>query len=362
MQLGYRTFLFWQKYEHHLGVGALLLGFVFDLWIAKRPDSVANNLLLLSYLFVAGAFIIIINLHERRRKDAAEPFFLLLVLQFCFGGLASNMLVLYGHSGTLAGSAVFIGILALVVFGNEYFRSRYSLLRFNVGVYYFLMLSYALVAVPIYITHSVGVGTMLLSGVISLLFFGVFLYILFLAVFRGTDTNKLREVSFIIAGIFVAFNVLYFFNVIPPVPLAMRDLGVYHSVLRHSDGTYLAMYEPAPWYQFWQDTSGQYTAPAGGSAFCFSSVFAPTDLTAPIYHRWEYIDDITTSGWETRAYVAFPISGGRDEGYRGFSVKSNLEPGEWRCNVETASGALIGRFNFTVVESSSVPALSQKTL
>ena len=361
MQLGYRTFLFWQRYEHRFGVGALLAGFLFDLWIAKRPDSVANNLLLLSYLFVAGAFIIIINLYERRRKDDAEPFFLLLVLQFCFGGLASNMLVLYGHSGTLAGSAVFIGILALVAFGNEYFRSRYSLLRFNVGVYYFLMLSYALVAVPIYITHSVGVGTMLLSGVISLLFSGVFLYILFLAVFRGTDTNKLREVSFIIAGIFCAFNVLYFLNVIPPVPLAMRDLGIYHSVLRHSDGTYLAMYEPAQWYQFWRDTSETYLLNSSHSAFCFSSVFAPADLEAPIYHKWEYKNP-QTGEWEVRARVSFPISGGREEGYRGFTVKTAVSSGEWRCDVETAGGALIGRIGFTAVESSTTPALSQKTL
>ena len=361
MHLGHRTFLFWQKYEHHFGVGALLLGFVFDLWIADRPDSVANNLLLLAYLFVAGAFIIIINLRERRRKDDAEPFFLLLVLQFCFGGLASNLLVLYGHSGTLAGSAVFIAALVLVVFGNEYFRSRYSLLRFNIGVYYFLLLTYAMVAVPVYITHSVGVGTMLLSGVISLIFFGIFLYILFLAVFRGTDTNKLREVSLIIAGIFLAFNALYFLNVIPPVPLAMRELGIYHSVLRHSDGTYIAIYEPAFWYQFWRDTSAAYVLNGSRSAFCFSSVFAPADLEAPIYHKWEYKNP-QTGEWETRSRISFPISGGRDEGYRGFSVKTALVPGEWRCNVETAGGALIGRIGFTAVESSSGSTLSQKTL
>jgi len=367
MQIGSKAFLFWQKYEHHLGVGALLLGFVFDLWAADRPDSVFNNILLLSYLFIAGSFIIFLNLRRPstrlgvNRPNDAEPLLLLLVLQFCFGGLASNLLVLYGHSGTLAGSAVFIAILVLVVFGNEYFRSRYSLLRFNIGVYYFLLLSYALVAVPVYITHSVGIGTMLLSGLISLLFFGIFLTILFFAVFRGTDTNKLKEVSLIIAGIFLAFNVLYFLNVIPPVPLAMRDLGVYHSVLKHADSTYLALYEPAPWYQFWRDTSGTYILNSSRSAFCFSSVFAPADLQAPIYHKWQYKNTVSKE-WETRSRVSFPISGGREEGYRGFSVKTALAAGEWRCDVETAGGALIGRIGFTAVESQAIPVLSQKTL
>ena len=97
------------------------------------------------------------------------------------------------------------------------------------------------------------------------------------------------------------------------------------------------------------------------SAFCFSSVFAPTDLTAPIYHRWEYYNP-GTSSWEERSRLAFPISGGRSEGYRGFSIKTGLTAGEWRCDVETAGGALIGRATFTVVESSTTPTLSQKTL
>lgn len=361
MQVGSKMFALWQKYEHHLGVGALLVGFLFDLWVAKRPDSIFNNILLLSYLLIAGSFIIFLNVRTKRRPNDAEPLLLLLVLQFCFGGLASNLLVLYGHSGTLAGSAVFIAILILVVFGNEYFRSRYSLLRFNVGVYYFLLLTYALVAVPIYITHSVGVGTMLLSGFLSLLFIGLYLAILFFAVFRGTDTDKLKEVSLIIVGIFLAFNVLYFLNVIPPVPLAMRDLGVYHSVLKHSNGTYTAIYEPVPWYQFWRDTSETYMLGSSRSAFCFSSVFAPTDLQTPIYHKWEYKNPVSGE-WEARSRISFPISGGREDGYRGFSVKTALLAGEWRCDVETASGALIGRIGFVAVESSTTPALSQKTL
>ncbi|MSR70563.1 DUF2914 domain-containing protein [Candidatus Kaiserbacteria bacterium] len=365
--LWHTIFKFWEKYEHHIGVGALAVGFLFDLWVAKRPDSIFNNILLLSYLFIGGAFIILLNLRSRRpstklgtgRPDDAEPLFMLLMLQFCFGGLASNLLVLYGHSGTLAGSAVFIGILVLMVFGNEYFRSRYALLRFNVGAYYFLMLSYALVAVPIFITHSIGTLAFLLSGILSLVAIAGFLSLLFFAVFRGTDTKKLKEVSLIVCAIFCIFNLLYFLNVIPPVPLSLKDIGIYHSVLRRSDSTYLALYERAPWYQFWRETGVQYTS-GSGTAACFSAVFAPADLATPIYHVWEYKN--AGGEWEQRSRVSFPIQGGREDGYRGFSIKSALVPGEWRCDVETASGALIGRIGFTVTSASSTPALSQRTL
>lgn len=47
-----RAFKLWQRYEHYLGVGALLTGFAFDVFLAKSPASVVDNILLVSYLFI----------------------------------------------------------------------------------------------------------------------------------------------------------------------------------------------------------------------------------------------------------------------------------------------------------------------
>lgn len=366
-----RIFKLWQKYEHHLGLGALALGFTFDLLLAKRPDSVADNALLLSYLFVAGALIIVLNLRDLRRKDsAAESFFLLLVLQFCFGGLSSNLLVLYGKSGTFTADVIFLGLLVALIFGNEYLRSRYSILRLNVGVYYFLILTYCTIAAPTFIFHAVGPWVFVGSGLLSLLVIGGFLSALYLAVFRRMrrgdalalpGRSGMFEVCVIVGAIYLSFSGLYFLNAIPPVPLGLKDIGIYHSVLKRSDGNYIGLYEPAAWWQFWRDTAERYTLTDTQSAFCFSSVFAPTDLETPIYHSWQYKDP-ATGQWEERSKVSFAISGGRGEGYRGFTVKSALEAGEWRCDVETGQGQLIGQTDFTVVESSTTPALSEQTL
>ena len=187
-----------------------------------------------------------------------------------------------------------------------------------------------------------------------------FLSILFSVVF-GKDRARLFGVSSLVLGIFLVFNALYFLNVIPPVPLSLKDIGIYHSLLARGDGGYAAIYEQAPWWQFWRDTSAIYTLGVGQSAFCFSSVFAPTGLDAPIIHAWERYDQVAGQ-WIEVARVSFPISGGSSTGYRGYSVKSNLAPGAWRCNVETERGALIGRIDFTAVESPSSPALSQTVL
>ena len=153
----------------------------------------------------------------------------------------------------------------------------------------------------------------------------------------------------------------YFVNVIPPVPLALKDIGIYHSLLRKADGSYVALYESRAWWEVWRATNSTYTLSGSASAFCFSSVFAPTDLTTPIYHKWEYKSP-ATGDWEVRSRVSFPISGGREGGYRGWSVKSSLVAGEWRCSVETAQGSLIGRVGFSAVDSPTAPELSQKTL
>lgn len=356
-------FKFWQKYEHHIGLGALAAGFFFDLIIADRPDSIGNNLLLLFYLIVAGVFIIVLNVRTRRRQDV-EPFFMLLALQFAFGGLASNLLVLYGRSGTLAGSAVFLAMLVALILGNEYLRNRYSLLKFNVGVYYFLLLSYCVIAVPTFITHSISVWSFLFSGLVSLVIIAVFLTALFFFVFKGKDIDSLRIVGGIVGLIFVCFNALYFINVIPPVPLSLKTIGVYHSVLKRADGGYVVLYEKEPWWEFYRGAASHYaiTDGAGGrDAFCFSSVFAPTDLNAPVYHNWEKYDD-DTGEWRVQSRISFPIAGGRDGGYRGFSRVTTLTEGRWRCSVETASGALIGRVGFRAVPAASAPPLSQKTL
>ena len=359
-----KLFKWWERYEHHLGVGALVVGFAFDVFLAKRPDSVIDHVLLLSYLLVAGAVIILLNRREMRRKEAqhsTEPLFLLLALQFCFGGLASNFLVLYGKSGTFTVDMLFLGFLAALILGNEYLRNRYAQLRFNVGIYYLLILTYCVIAVPVFVTHTIGTWVFLLSGLFSLGAVAGFLFLLSSIVLRGREQAKLFSVASIVLSIFLVFNILYFLNIIPPVPLSLKDIGIYHSLLKKSDGNYTALYEQSPWWQLWRDTNATYTLGAGQSAFCFSSVFAPTNLTVPVYHRWELYSN-EKKEWETQSLVAFPISGGREGGYRGYSVKSALTPGQWRCDVETKGGALIGRSDFTVVEAAGTPALSQRTL
>ena len=135
--------------------------------------------------------------------------------------------------------------------------------------------------------------------------------------------------------------------------------SVYHEITRLADGTYQGTYEKPPWWEFYRDTSSTFTKPPSGVAYCFSSVFAPVRLGTVITHEWGSYD-AAARRWIARSSVSFPISGGRYEGYRGYSVKADLEAGEWRCSVKSVTGAVIGRSSFTVVEGTS--ALSTRKL
>lgn len=354
---------FWNRHERSLSFGALVLGFTFDLFLAKRPDSVADNVLILTYLFIAGAIIVLLNLHKTRneqKENPVEPLLLTLLLQFCFGGLAGNLLILYGKSGMLGGNTLFILLLLALLLGNEFLKSRYARLRLTVAIYYFLLLTYCIIAIPTFIFHSIGVEVFLISSAVSIVVVVLLLAVLYVAVFRADKKRQLFEMSLGVLGVLVVFNGLYFLNIIPPVPLSLKAIGVYHSI-DYSADEYTGTYEAPAWFVFWRDTAATYTIVPGQSAYCFSAVFAPGELDTTILHRWEYFYP-TTKHWITVARVGFPITGGRAEGYRGFSQKQVLEPGAWRCNVETARGQLVGRITFDIEQSSTTPALSTSAL
>ncbi len=360
-----RLIQFWNKYERHLSVLTLLCGFTFDLILAKRPDSIPDNILLLFYLVLSAAIIIVLNRYSVREmkegEKPVEPLLMLLILQFCFGGLSSNLLILYGKSGSFGGTAIFLGLLVCLLIGNEMLKNRYAQLRFNIAVYYFLLLTYLVIAVPTFVLHTIGIRAFLISGVASLAVMAGVISMLRIFALRHNKRRQLWEMRGIVVGVFLVFNLLYFLNVIPPVPLSLKAAGIYHSISKDDAGDYTATYEKKHWYEFWRDTGDTYHAAAGEPAYCFSAVFAPGSLSAPIMHRWEYFYP-TTKHWITTGIVQFPITGGRAEGYRGFSEKQILTDGQWRCTVETTKGQVIGYITFDVQTGSFTQTLQTATL
>ena len=73
-----------------------------------------------------------------------------------------------------------------------------------------------------------------------------------------------------------------------------------------------------------------------------------------VVHRWAHRTS-PDDPWETTDRIAYPLEGGREGGYRGFTLKRNVAPGQWRVSVETEQGAVLGRIRFDLVESEADP-------
>jgi len=241
--------------------------------------------------------------------------------------------------------------------GNEVFRQKYLRFVFRISVFFVVLFSYLIFAVPV-LLGKMGAWVFLLSGLASL---GL-IYLAAVSLFRLTGDKFLpsRFPLFLsIAGIYLIFNIFYFFNIIPPVPLALKESGIYHQVEWAANGQYLLRFENPPWYLFFRDFNYEVHWLRGMPVYAYSAVFAPTKLNADILHRWSYFDE-EKDEWVEKSRLGFSVKGGRDGGYRGYTVKRNLEAGEWRVDVITKRGQVLGRIKFRIVETDSLPDLSSE--
>jgi len=339
------------KRERHISSLALLGGFIFDIFTLTRVDLPLENFWILVHLFFAGLGIVLLDVFEDGNGDdeslgshAGVRFWLIIMMQFGFGGLFSTFLVFYFRSATLGESWPFLLVLAVALVCNEAFKKHYSRLTFRINLLFLAIFSFAIYALPV-MAHRMDSNVFVASGLFSLL--AIFLFLLCLARFARESFRRSRwSVVITIGVIYVGINFLYYANLIPPIPLSLKQAGIYHLVIKNDDGTYSGEYEHHGWSDYLTLYPAYHAAP-DDTAYAYTAVFSPANLNIDIVHEWQHYDE-QTEMWDTAAQIPLSIYGGRDGGYRTYSEKSGLAPGLWRVNVETTSGQLIGRIKFEV--------------
>lgn len=348
-------------YERYISPLALIGGFLVDnFFLVTRVDILQTHLVFFTYLLIIAICIPLIHFIEagrmRDRRIVNLAPFIPVIMQFAFGGLFSGYLALYSRSASLAVSWIFVVVIAGLLIGNERFRRLYTRFQFQISLYFAVVFSFLIFFLPV-VLQRIGPLVFILSGMMSLVAIMFFAMLLDRIVPQIVRKDFSRTVAIIIA-IYCLFNVLYFSNLIPPLPLALKAAGVYHGVIRTETGDYQLFGEPVPWYESYLRYNTKYHATAGENAYVYSAIFAPSGLSTVILHQWQRYDEVSGE-WITESTLRFAIVGGRDGGYRGYSGKSAPTPGKWRVNVITQYGQLIGRISFTVVPvPSPVPVVS----
>jgi hypothetical protein len=351
-----------QKYERHIAVAAMLGGFAIDQVFFERIDLWQTQALFAAYASICFGSILLLHwIEERASRGKPRPRWRGLVpvaTQFSLGGFWSAFVFFYGHSATLPASWPFLLLILAILIGNEYFARYHERLVFTSVLFFFALYSYAIFEVPI-IVGSIGTGVFLLSGLVAIAVFALFTWLL-----RLLGRSRFKEDVWRIrigAGIvLILMNLFYFGNVLPPLPLSAKAVGIYHSVWR-VPGNYLATAESEPWTVSYLGATPTLHVEQGNPLSAYSSVFAPTKLATTIVHRWQWHDPATGS-WQTRALIRYPIVGGRDGGYRGYSTAYMNMSGSWRVDIMTSDGRIIARLPFTVEFATSSPAVATSTL
>lgn len=339
----------------------LVVGLAVDFFTFKTIQLQTSLMLLGAYFICAGLAIAYIHLYDKPGIEDRHPvsratrLAAQLAVQFSFGALLSSSLVFYWFSGAVAVSWPIIFVFALLMVSNDVLRHYFEKPTVQISVYYFTGFSLLSLILPVAF-NSIAVWHFVYAGILSLIF--ISFYIAGIARLVPAMRQKRARMFIPVLIIFAAMNALYFFNVIPPIPLSVREAGVYHDV-RRSGADYVVQAEKETALQrFWPGQT-VHIAP-GERVYVFASIFAPAELNTTIVHHWQYYD-AAAGEWVSKDRLSYPISGGRAQGYRGYTLKTSVPSGKWRVDVETMRGQVLGRVHFMVQQAEQKPELEQRT-
>lgn len=296
-------------------------------YILANPINLINRL---SSGFPHWLANVITRLYQRLHYPNL-PYFL---LQFIFGNLLSALFILYFKSSSHWLAWLTVLLLGVLLVANEYLEDEYKQFTLSWALFGFCAMLLFNFALP-FVIGSIHAAWFYLSTVLG----ASLAYWLYAK--TPSHLGSIKPVG-LIAGLLM---LAYAADMIPPVPLVKRETAI-ALALNKVNGQYHLRQQASNWWVFWHKTTDDLALVAGQRVYFFSAVFAPRGLKTKLFHRWQQYDK--KSGWQTRAIVSFNLNGGRDDGFRGYTYKSNLSAGDWRVRLETENEKTIAVHEFSV--------------
>jgi hypothetical protein len=343
---------FYKKNERWIPIAFFVLGFCFDALVLRRIDEPITILQQAAYILVC-TFLISIELVEHIREFHPPKFIAKIwlyreaLLHFLMGTLLNAYTIFYFKSASAITSFVYIGLLVALLILNEFKKFGRFQTQVHIGILSLCLISYLVLLMPLLFGFIGGIPFLVGNLVALLLLFG----------YRRLMTSRLTENAALVRShIFIPFAivqatfiVLYMLHILPPVPLSVSFMGIYHDVKKTENEYQLTYFRSDT--KFWQHGDQTFLARQGDTIYCFVRIFAPTRFKDQLQVRWLYKDP--RLGWQSADAIPLSIVGGREEGFRGVTKKNNYQPGDWRVQIETTDEREIGRIGFTVERDDS---------
>lgn len=345
---------FRERHRVSTDLAFFVLGFLFDLLFVEHIDSRPMLLQQGSYLVL---LTVLIGVDHRLTVRGTEPTgfwgrVLALrewLLHFFLGTLLNASLIFYIRSASslLGWDLVFITAIAALLVLNELPRFRAIGPLVRVALLSFVTTSYLTYLLPVlfgFLSNWLFFAAVALGAGLTVGIWKAYAWLT-----RDPNWTFRRAV---LPGLVcqVLLVSLYLANVIPPVPLSLRFIGVYHEV-RPEGPRHRLFYLP----QGWRVTSHgdiEFRARPGDRITMFARIFAPRNFRDGLDVRWAYHDK-RSGTWTGTDAIPLNITGGLQEGWRAVAYKENYQPGEWRVQIETSDHRVVGHLRFTIVEDGS---------
>jgi hypothetical protein len=340
-------------------------GFLFDIVTVGRVDSWLTIAQQALYLAVVTAVLMHMLLEQGAPplELAGQPRLVhwyyeyrSAAIHFALGALMNLYAIFFFKSSSLLVSFGFLAFLIALVVANESRRVKALGLHFKFALLGLCTLSFAAIMVPIAV-GSIGTWVFvasMLAGVLPLAGVAWWVRRRRPALFPQVR----RQMLLPLGAVLLAFLAAYLLRVIPPAPLSIPFIGVYHSVERTEAGYILA--HERPWWRFWHNGDQDFRAQPGDRVFVFFRVFSPARFADQVQMRWYW--EPGGRGWLLQDSIPIRIVGGREEGFRGYGFKANFQPGRWKVQVETDDSREIGRVYFTLESVAEGPRTMQVEL
>jgi hypothetical protein len=344
-----------KKYKQWWPASFFLIGFLYDAWSLDRIDSLFGIIKHGLYLSGIATFLALEILHTSgkftpRARFAKAWEYHELAVHFLLGSLLSEYTLFFFKSASLWSSLFFLILLGAILVLNEFKQFKgASGIPVRVALFSICLVSYLVYLVPV-LQGYVGTVPFLLAIFCACVVMFIFTKIIKNKLDEDENNANLKKRLIVpFAWVVGAMVGLYFMHLIPPIPVAVRYLGVFHEITKQ-DGKYNLGYTRSRW-KFWQNGDQTFLAREGDKIHCFVRVFSPGRFSDQVQIRWLFDDP--KRGWQLADVIPIAITGGRDEGYRGITFKSNYQFGDWQIRVETTDGRELGRIYFTVVADAS---------
>ena len=336
---------FQEKYQKEIPIIFFLLGVLVDIITISRIDDPLTISMQAVYLLLLSILLFYGLLASEGHIDLRKNFifkYSVEIIHFCFGSLLSAYTVFYFKSASIFSSAVFMALLLFLLVINESKRFQSKSYLIKMTIFVLSLLTFFIYFIPI-VLGFVGYTTMVLSFFVT----GLIMWVISGRLMkRGLREDLVHQnITLPSIGVFIVFILVYVFQFIPPVPISIKSIGIYRSMEKDEMGQYKAGHR-RPYWKLWETGDQTFEANDGDSIYCFVQIYSPRNFKDKIQFHWQRKNRI--DNWDTMNRIPIQISGGRQAGYRGYSIKKNYDAGEWRVIVETERGREIGRIYFTV--------------